>query len=96
MYIPRWVHRLMVEERVRTRIPPPRKGYSCPVGLVDSSDIVVISKHPLIVACAKYERKRGSEMPDRHECPKCPYNTDTIRKNADERLNNSISSFLKN
>jgi len=48
------------------------------------------------VACAKYERKRGSEMPDRHECPKCPYNTDTIRKNADERLNNSISSFLKN
>lgn len=96
MYIPRWVHRLMVEERVRTRILPPRKGYSCPVGLVDSSDFVLVSRNPLTVACAEYERKRGSDMPSKEQCPNCPYNTDKIRKNADERLNNAISSFLKN
>jgi len=95
MYIPRWVARLMAQERARTTgVTKPVKPF-CPAGL-ENVTLVDISKKPNYIACANYERARGiSELPSREHCPTCRYNTDYIRRLADEELANNIASVIK-
>ena len=95
MYIPRWIGRLMAQERARTTgVAKPIEPF-CPAGL-ENIEIVHISKKPSYIACANYERVRGiSEIPSRECCPGCRYNTDNIRRLADEKLSASLASFRR-
>jgi len=96
--VPKWINNLMVEERARTSGPvPTTSNYSCPALIPDVAIVTICSNKKTIPVCASYERsaRESGFFPSPDSCPSCAYNTDNIGAEADKRLANSISEFLK-
>ncbi len=93
--VPRWIYRLMVQERVRTRMPPSRlDSATCVADLLVVFDEIPYNSGKRVV-CVNYEKARGvSKMPSTKYCPTCPYNTDNLRREADRKLADSIATAL--
>ena len=88
--VPKFMYQWMIDARKHVLVTLPE----CPANL---SKIVLVSIkcQTNYTACTNYERARGiSEMPSVEHCPSCPYNTDNIRKKADERLQKSVDDFV--
>ena len=82
-----WVHRLMVEERSRTRMLAPVPY--CPARLpnIRFDEISYDNNTKRKNACATYEEARASgEWPSQKKCQHCQYNTDSIRRGSDPGL----------
>jgi ssDNA-binding Zn-finger/Zn-ribbon topoisomerase 1 len=88
--VPKFMYQWMIDARRHVLITP----QECPAEL---SNIVLVSikGQTNYIACTNYERARGiSDMPSAEYCPTCQYNTDNVRKKADERLEKSVADFV--
>ena len=94
MGIPKWIFRLMAQDRARTRIIS--IAPLCPAELEKIVFVKVpFGKEPR-TACANYDATRSvTEVPSPTYCPTCRYNTNNLRKEADEKLVRTLTGYVE-
>ena len=101
MGIDRNLYQWRIEELLRARQSNPSSvvgplNPSCPADISGVKFDTIPHRGQDVTVCATYERALSTGLlPDAETCPQCPYNTTSLRAEADTDLAESIAPFMK-